>query len=176
MKKYTLYLLFTLIFIACQAPKKQNTQPYISNTKDYVKIHNYLRAKHFQGHLLIGSNILEQDAQNYANYLAQTGKFIHDPTNHSHKYGENLYASSRHTTPNLNSIIHKWYNEKQYYNYNNNKCQIGKICGHYTQIVWKTTQKVGCASAQYKKGRFKGGYVTVCKYYPYGNIIGQRPY
>ncbi len=176
MKKYILSIFFVLIFIACQAPQKQDTKSSISNTKDYVKIHNQLREQHFQGHTLIGSDILEQDAQNYANYLAQTGKFTHDPNNLNHKYGENLYAFSRNAKPNLKSIIQRWYNEQQYYNYSSNQCKTSKICGHYTQIVWKSTQKVGCASAQYQKGRFKGGYVTVCKYYPYGNIVGKRPY
>ncbi len=180
MKKYLISFLFATLFIACHAPKKQSIQNSTLNSNyifgDYVEIHNQLREKHFQGYPLIRSASLEQDAQNYANYLAKTGKFTHDPTNRSHKYGENLYAFSRNATPNLKKIILKWYKEQQYYNYSSNQCQSGKVCGHYTQIVWKTTKKVGCASAQYKKGRFKGGYVTVCKYYPYGNIIGKRPY
>jgi len=180
MKKYLLFSLFPLLFLACHTPNKQSIQASIQNslltTENYAKIHNQLREQHFQGHPLLRNSSLERDAQNYANYLAQTGKFSHDPTNRSHKYGENLYAFSRNTTPNLKSIIQKWYNEQQYYNYSNNKCKSGEMCGHYTQIIWKTSQKIGCASAQYQKGRFKGGYVTVCKYYPYGNIVGKRPY
>ena len=180
MKKYFLFLIFSLLFIACHASKKKilqaPTQSSISTTEDYAQIHNQLRQHHFQGHALIEDISLERDAQSYANYLAQTGKFTHDPNNLSHKYGENLYAFSRNATPNLKNIIQKWYNEQQYYNYASNQCQSGKMCGHYTQIVWKTSKKIGCASAQYKKGRFKGGYVTVCKYYPYGNIVGKRPY
>ena len=141
-----------------------------------LNTHNNLRSQHFQGSTLRYSKKLEIDAQEYANHLADTGTFSHDPSNHVNKYGENLYAFSKNSQPNLSDIIKKWYDEKKFYNYDTQECKRGEICGHYTQIVWKTTKKLGCASAQYKKGQFQGGYVTVCKYYPYGNIIGRKPY
>ena len=174
--KYLYLIVSMLLFTACQPQPKLNIQNSNSNPKEYVKLHNQLREKYFHAHPLIWSATLERDAQHYANYLAQTGQFRHDPTNQSRKYGENLFAFSRNATPNYAYIIQKWYREGAYYNYETNRCQRGKVCGHYTQIIWKKSQKIGCASAQYKQGRFKNGYVTVCKYYPYGNIIGERPY
>ena len=45
------------------------------------------------------------------------------------------------------------------------------VTGHYTQMVWKGTTEVGCATAS-------GTELTylVCRYSPPGNIVGQKPY
>lgn len=138
--------------------------------------HNQLRSNHFTDAPLSYSLELEDVAQNHANELAQMGTLDHDSNNKIYGYGENLYAFSRNAKPNLPTIIQKWYNEGIYYNYETQQCQKFKSCGHYTQIIWKTTKRIGCANAQYQKGKFKNGYITVCKYYPFGNIVGQDPY
>lgn len=41
--------------------------------------------------------------------------------------------------------------------------------GHYTQLVWPATREVGCALA-----RGGGNDVLVCRYWPSGNVVGQR--
>ena len=41
--------------------------------------------------------------------------------------------------------------------------------GHYTQLIWRGTQKVGCAVAP------GGGQDwLVCRYWPAGNTMGQK--
>jgi hypothetical protein len=41
--------------------------------------------------------------------------------------------------------------------------------GHYTQMIWRSTAKVGCAI------RSGGSWdVLVCRYAPPGNVVGQR--
>jgi hypothetical protein len=41
--------------------------------------------------------------------------------------------------------------------------------GHYTQLIWPETRKVGCALTQ------NGGVdFLVCRYWPPGNVMGQR--
>jgi len=50
----------------------------------------------------------------------------------------------------------------------------GATCGHYTQVVWRATQQVGCAL-----GRCPGlAYpnTIVCDYGPGGNVNNQKPY
>jgi uncharacterized protein YkwD len=181
MKTY-LFILSILLLTACQKepklvkknPDKNVTTPTILYNEALI-IHNKLRLLHFNAPLTYDKSV-EKAAQKHADYLAKNGSFHHDTHNLEHKYGENLYAFSSTKKPNLSKIIKKWYSERTHYNYKTRSCKAGKICGHYTQIVWKSSKLLGCASAKYRQGRFKNGYVTVCKYYPYGNIIGQDPY
>ena len=32
------------------------------------------------------------------------------------------------------SVVKAWYDEIQWYNYEHNTCENGKVCGHYTQV------------------------------------------
>ena len=48
------------------------------------------------------------------------------------------------------------------------------MCGHYTQVVWRNTTKIGCAI--YTCPGFQYGSTVVCDYGPGGNIGGQSPY
>ncbi len=43
--------------------------------------------------------------------------------------------------------------------------------GHYTQLVWRSTRRVGCAKVE-----CGGNVIIVCNYDPPGNVLGQRPY
>ncbi|KAL3692371.1 hypothetical protein R1sor_006022 [Riccia sorocarpa] len=108
-------------------------------------------------------------AQNWANSRASRANNC--VLKHSNgPYGENIFWASWNSTP--LDAVKLWLAEKPYYNYTTNSCKPGKMCGHYTQIVWKTTTKVGCASAKCPAG----GTFTVCSYNPPGNYIGERPY
>jgi hypothetical protein len=41
--------------------------------------------------------------------------------------------------------------------------------GHYTQMIWKGTTRVGCAVHKSRKSDF-----LICRYSPPGNVVGQR--
>ncbi len=147
-----------------------------------VAAHN--KARHLEGvnNDLHWDKTLEQDAQSYANTLANSGAWEHDPKNHAGynngPYGENLYAST--AKPTLEDAADAWIKEKRNYHYgkvgDENTCDRGAICGHYTQVMWKETSQVGCAMAKYKTGNMKNWYLIVCKYKTPGNYIGQTPY
>lgn len=88
--------------------------------------------------------------------------------------GENLYAS---TFPaDLDEAVESWASEDAYYDYGSNTCT--NVCGHYTQVVWRETERVGCGYADC--GSIEGlgwsGRVWVCNYEPAGNVNGRRPY
>ena len=51
--------------------------------------------------------------------------------------------------------------------------QEKKTVGHYTQIVWSSTTRVGCGFAPANKLAFG---LVVCRYSPPGNFTGQFPY
>lgn len=43
--------------------------------------------------------------------------------------------------------------------------------GHYTQMVWSDTRRVGCAVSSNRENDF-----LVCRYWPAGNVLGEQPY
>jgi len=65
-----------------------------------------------------------------------------------------------------------WADEFPNYNYAANTCASGQQCGHYTQMVWRTSTQVGCASVTCSNGKV----LVVCNYSPAGNTMGQKAY
>jgi glioma pathogenesis-related protein 2 len=66
--------------------------------------------------------------------------------------------------------VTSWYNEVKKYNYNNPVFQ--KETGHFTQVVWKSSTKLGMGLAAGKHGRSNAHY-CVAEYRPYGNYAGE---
>ena len=64
--------------------------------------------------------------------------------------------------------------------YSSNSCS--GVCGHYTQIVWRSTTEVGCGLRVCTTGSPFDSHpgatwtMVVCDYRPPGNFRGQRPY
>jgi uncharacterized protein YkwD len=93
-------------------------------------------------------------------------------------YGENIYASTA-TGDGIGEAVAAWASESSDYDYASNGCAAGRVCGHYTQLVWRESSEVGCASQVCEAGSpFGGGrwLIWVCDYAPPGNLIGARPY
>ncbi|XP_067913296.1 peptidase inhibitor 16-like [Heterodontus francisci] len=91
--------------------------------------------------------------------------------------GENLYAVTG--TLNLTEAVKKWYLEVADYKYETMDCTAQKLCGHYTQLVWANSDKVGCGSHfcdELQGLDYKNLSILVCNYLPPGNIIGENPY
>ncbi|MFZ5444294.1 MAG: CAP domain-containing protein [Myxococcota bacterium] len=100
--------------------------------------------------------------------------FDHRPSN---TLGENLFASTNATAP--AAVVDDWAAEKADYDYGTNTCATGKACGHYTQLVWRSSTGLGCAQRRCTTGSPFGAGAwtfTVCDYEPAGNIRGQTPY
>ncbi|KAK7811201.1 hypothetical protein U0070_019232 [Myodes glareolus] len=76
--------------------------------------------------------------------------------------GENMYLGERKSTP--KQIISRWYNESEHYNFENRTCS--KTCGHYTQVVWANSLKVGCAVADCPRILGRSAALFVCNYAP----------
>jgi pathogenesis-related protein 1 len=84
--------------------------------------------------------------------------------------GENVYGASGSATG--TDAVSSWASESADYDYATNTCS--GICGHYTQIVWRDTTKVGCGISTCAGLTY--GHSIVCDYGPGGNVNGQRPY
>lgn len=65
-----------------------------------------------------------------------------------------------------------WGAERTKFDFNNGA--FGMDTGHFTQVVWKESVKVGCGITQCKKGQgtFEGSFVA-CEYQAFGNMGGQ---
>lgn len=120
---------------------------------------------------------LEKIAQEWASSCRSSNGFLlsHNP-NRSTKYsgyvGENIFGASNQANGEV--AVQVWFDEISYYNYQSNTCASGRNCGHYTQVVWANSNKLGCARAYCSNLLLK--HVIVCNYAPGGNIAGQRPY
>lgn len=146
-----------------------------------VAAHNKWRAKVGVGKLSYSTE-LAQSAQAWANNLQQSNQCRMRHSKPEGKYGENLYWASatlwsdgRREFPKLQpeKAVDSWGSEKLNYNHKNNSCKPGKMCGHYTQMVWKDTSKVGCAMAVCEDSKEQ---IWVCQYQPAGNWVGRKPY
>jgi hypothetical protein len=117
-------------------------------------------------------------AQNWASQC----NFSHNPNRGG--YGENIYAAGSTTTPVTVTgpdAVSDWSAESANYTYSGNTCAEGQTCGHYTQLVWRTTTAVGCAVQQCTTnspfgGSFPDWAMVVCDYSPAGNWTGVQPY
>jgi chitinase len=115
-----------------------------------------------------------------ADAWARQCTWAHDPKLRTLGYGQNLFASTSAPTP--AAVVTNWASEAANYDYASNTCAAGKVCGHYTQVVWRTSVGLGCSMVRCNTGSpfgsFNGGvwWNVACDYAPPGNWIGQRPY
>lgn len=113
----------------------------VSIGQDCLSEHNKYRARHGSPPLYY-DRTLEEFAMKRAEYMASTDIFAH-PRNLP--FGENLYwRSGRSAT--CSSALSMWYNEDKWYNYE--RGNFSPSTGHFTQMIWKATRYVGCASAR----------------------------
>lgn len=120
---------------------------------------------------LTWSNTLATAAQSWANNCM----YAHTPNN---PYGQNIWVLSVGTGATGQGVTDSWASEVADYDYANNSCS--DVCGHYTQIVWRSSTQLGCGVATCNVNRPFGGsgpwQFVVCNYNPPGNFVGQKPY
>lgn len=116
----------------------------------------------------------QQWASSCVDQTPPTGMIDHNAnrsTGFPYYIGENIYAAAG-STLNPAQAVGVWASEAAQYDYASNTCS--GVCGHYTQIVWRSTAEVGCGFAVCPNLQF--GASLVCNYAPGGNVDGQRPY
>lgn len=117
---------------------------------------------------------LAANAQLWADYLARTGRFEHAPENPRAPQGENLWAGTRgYFSP--EDMVNAWIRERRYFKPGTfpNNSRTGKVedVGHFTQLAWRDTREVGCATARNARED-----ILVCRYAQAGNYAGQQPF
>jgi len=125
---------------------------------------------------------LATSAQTWVDKLKRTNHCRMRHSKPNGQYGENLYWASalrwsdgRRELQEVTAqkVVDSWGSEKADYDYVHNHCATGKMCGHYTQIVWRTTTTVGCAMVVCEDSNEQ---VWACQYRPAGNWVGRKPY
>ena len=117
---------------------------------------------------------LAANARVWADELAATGRFEHSPDEPGKPLqGENLWAGTpRAFSP--EAMVGLWTAEKADYRPglfpNNSRSGDVERVGHYTQLIWRSSRRVGCAAAVGRREEF-----LVCRYSDAGNVMGQRP-
>lgn len=123
---------------------------------------------------LVWNDRLAADARAWAAELAATGRFEHSPDEAGKQpQGENLWAGTpRAFSP--EAMVALWVAEKKDYRpgvfpTNSRSGDVERV-GHYTQLIWRDSRQVGCATAVGANEEF-----LVCRYSAAGNVYGERP-
>jgi pathogenesis-related protein 1 len=125
-----------------------------------LEAHDARRARHCAAPLA-WSDELARVAQSWADELARRDcAFEHNQT----QYGENLAAGTAGAfSP--EEVVELWYRERQRYRFGAGRFSMET--GHFTQLVWRATERVGCGTTT-----CNGLDVWVCNYDPPGNVEG----
>lgn len=151
MQKIILAAAASLLVTACSSiAMPTQSQPHA------LALHNTLRSKHHAPAMQWDENL----ARYAARHAAQC-EFRHSDG----RYGENIAAGFSTTA----EAIQAWYNEKNVYSYEHPG--FSKKTGHFTQMVWKSSTKLGCAKAVCNGANGTPGEFLVCEYSPAGNIV-----
>ncbi|XP_072492320.1 cysteine-rich secretory protein LCCL domain-containing 2 [Notamacropus eugenii] len=176
--------------------KYQNDQPHSrgkraiprADREEILMLHNKLRGQVYPSasnmEYMTWDDELEKSAASWAHECI----WEHGPATLLVSIGQNLAVHwGRYRSPAFH--VQSWYDEVKDYTYPyphecNPWCPercSGPMCTHYTQIVWATTNKVGCAVNTCRRinvwgDMWENAVYLVCNYSPKGNWIGEAPY
>jgi hypothetical protein len=120
---------------------------------------------------LVWDERLAAGAARYIPELASRTELVHSVERQRPGQGENLWKGTRDAFT-VENMARGWAREKALFrpgifpqvSSNGRWADVG----HYTQLIWKDTRRLGCAIAQ------EGGWdYLVCRYAPPGNVFGE---
>ena len=119
---------------------------------------------------LVWSEKLSAEAKSYADELAREGKFAHSSLEQRNGAGENLWRGTEGRYLAID-MIQAFLDEERHFKPgifpDNSTTGNWAQVGHFTQIIWPSTEEIGCALAN-----GKGDDYLVCRYWPAGNRVG----
>jgi len=115
--------------------------------------------------------ILAAHAAGWAEYLGGIGRLEHDRGSGE---GENLWMGGAGAYK-PRAMVEDWIGEKVNFDYGAfpyvSRTHSWHDVGHYTQIIWRHTDRLGCAMTT-----ANGWDYLVCRYRAPGNVVGEKPY
>lgn len=150
------------VTITAPAPSSPPSESYTTDSKlidSALNSTNHFRAQHNAPPLTWNTSLADAAASWASNCQ---WKHSNGPT------GENLALGY----PDMASAIDAWGNERDMYDFG---ASVGfsKETGHFTQLVWKETESMGCAAVDCKGKNDLKGHIVVCEYWPPGNMVGE---
>ncbi|HEX8654841.1 MAG TPA: CAP domain-containing protein [Allosphingosinicella sp.] len=119
---------------------------------------------------LAWDEMLASAAASYGPALAARGRLAHSPSGSRPGQGENLWMGTAGAFS-IEEMIGSWAAEKSVFvpGAVPNVSRSGHFgdVGHYTQMIWRTTTRVGCALHRGRANDF-----LICRYAPPGNVVG----
>lgn len=126
---------------------------------------NLYRYQHSASYLYWNTSLAEY-AQNYSSFCL----WEHS---HNNRNGENLARGYTNVT----AAVAAWGDEREMYDFDaTNPTGFSEPTGHFTQLVWQSTQAVGCGWTDCDGMNDLQGVFLVCEYWPAGNLVGQDNY
>ena len=120
---------------------------------------------------LVWDDALGTAAAAHATQMAMTGRFAHSDRAARPGTGENLWMGT-HCAFSVEAMVGGWSSEKRFFAPgifpNVSRTGNWEDVGHYTQMIWPQTTRVGCAIAS--TGRID---YLVCRYAYKGNVEGR---
>ena len=170
-------LLFAFLFILSHAIVSSTPPPGFADfnfpvdvrkrlPREFLDAHN--RVRQFVGEPpVIWNHSLALYARRWAKQRRIDCRCVHS----AGPYGENIFWGTGKGWR-ATDAVRSWALEHYDYDPESNTCKTGRMCGHYTQIVWNATVMVGCA----RESCIGGGIIIICSYHPPGNFVGESPF
>ena len=154
-------------------PKETGSKATQAAAQEALDHHNQVR-KDVGSPPLAWSPDLAAYAQAWADNLANNKNcnMEHRPRSGewTQKHGENIFWGSANFS--LLSASESWYSEIKDYKHGPISDVNWPVAGHYTQMVWKNTTKLGIGIAHCSSG----AVLIVANYDPSGNYWGEKAY
>jgi hypothetical protein len=144
-----------------QVPVRPNIAPVAGGWRGPAQVHDNVAQRLLAAHNrerseagvppLVWDEGLAAAAAVYAPIVARSGGLEHAPASMRQGQGENLWTGTRGAFP-LEQMVRDWASEKHYFRAGvfpdvSSSGNWGDV-GHYTQIIWRQTTRVGCAVHQ----------------------------
>ncbi|KAK7279409.1 hypothetical protein RJT34_24461 [Clitoria ternatea] len=136
--------------------------------QEFLHAHNWVR-KVYKLPELVWDEKLASYARGYLMQRYEDCMLVHSDSD----FGENVFWGKKlHWT--ASDATYWWYVERQWYDFKTLTClPPPKNCGHFTQLVWRDSARVGCALQHCRNST--QGMLIACEYDPPGNYDNEHP-
>ncbi|XP_004687075.1 PREDICTED: peptidase inhibitor R3HDML [Condylura cristata] len=147
--------------------------------------HNYIRASVYPPAANMEYMVWDEQLARSAEAWASQCIWAHGPPQLMRYVGQNLSMhSGRYRS--VVDLVKSWSEERRHYSFPapgdcHRHCCRGSVCSHYTQMVWASSSRLGCAihtcsSINVWGSTWHQAAYLVCNYAIKGNWIGEAPY